>query len=61
MKKYYKLMIIDIDVFMNKDCYGFKSEPTFSELINWLSAYEIPLNESVLGVGCGEGRDIMTP
>lgn len=56
MKKYYEAYDHRYKRVHEQGLLWFKSEPT-PELINWLEYYEVPLDENVLEVGCGEGRD----
>lgn len=58
MKKYYEAYDKRYQRVHEHGLLWFKSEPT-PELLNWISFFNIPLNEKILEVGCGEGRDVI--
>ena len=56
MKKYYEAYDMRYKRIHEDGLLWFKNAPT-PELLDWISYQNIPLEETILEVGCGEGRD----
>ena len=58
MKKYYEAYDLRYKRIHEDGLIWFKNEPT-PELLDWISDQNVPLEEAILEVGCGEGRDVL--
>lgn len=58
MKKYYQAYEQRYQSVHKLGYLWFSTDPT-PEVLQWIKLQEIPLTESILEVGCGEGRDII--
>jgi len=58
MKKYYEAYDLRYKRIHEDGLIWFKNEPT-PELLDWISYHKISLEEAILEVGCGEGRDVL--
>ena len=58
MKKYYQAYEERYKKIHEEGLLWFSKEPTI-ELINWIQHYNIPINDNICEIGCGEGRDAL--
>lgn len=58
MKKYYEAYDQRYKRIHEDGLLWFKNEPT-PELLDWISDYNVPREDAILEVGCGEGRDVL--
>ncbi|MBU5426289.1 class I SAM-dependent methyltransferase [Tissierella pigra] len=58
MKKYYQAYEQRYKKIHEEGLLWFSKEPTM-ELINWIQHYNIPINDDICEIGCGEGRDAL--
>jgi len=58
MKKYYEAYDLRYKRIHQDGLLWFKNEPT-PELLDWISIQNVPLEDAILEVGCGEGRDVL--
>lgn len=58
MKKYYEAYDLRYKRIHQDGLLWFKNAPT-PELLDWISVQNVPLEDAILEVGCGEGRDAL--
>lgn len=58
MKKYYEAYDLRYKRIHQDGLLWFKNAPT-PELLDWISVQNVPLEETILEIGCGEGRDAL--
>ena len=56
MKKYYEAYDLRYKRIHEDGQLWFKNAPT-PELLDWITVQNVPLEDAILEVGCGEGRD----
>jgi 2-polyprenyl-3-methyl-5-hydroxy-6-metoxy-1,4-benzoquinol methylase len=58
MNKYYEAYDLRYKRIHQDGLLWFKNEPT-PELLDWILVQNVPLEETIFEVGCGEGRDVL--